>query len=92
MHHQYFCILARDETRYEVDQRILAGPRACKRDVQPESVSSSCVFQAKYREASKKQASTALYHQLPETMETKHAKEASLLQSQVQTLMYATVR
>ena len=45
-----------------------------------------CVFQAKYKEASKKQASTPLYHRLPETLETQHAKEASQLQSQVNTL------
>lgn len=39
--------------------------------------------QSKYREASKKEAKTCLYHQLPETLETRHAKEASELQSQV---------
>lgn len=49
----------------------------------PESDSSSFILQVKYREASRKQASAALYHQLPETMETQHAKEASQLQSQV---------
>lgn len=43
------------------------------------------VFQAKYKEASKRQASTSLYHRLPETLETQHAKEASQLQSQVRT-------
>lgn len=53
-----------------------------KHDV-PESDSSSFIVQVKYREASKKQASTALYHLLPETLETQHAKEASQLQSQV---------
>lgn len=44
-----------------------------------------CVFQTKYKEASKKQTSTSLYHRLPETLETQHAKEASQLQSQVRT-------
>lgn len=48
-----------------------------------ESVKVECV-QIKYREAGKKQASTSLYQQLPETLETRHAKEASQLQSQVQ--------
>lgn len=42
-------------------------------------------FQTKYKEASKKQTSTPLYHRLPETLETQHAKEASQLQSQVRT-------
>lgn len=52
-------------------------------------MSSRCVFQVKYKEAGKKQASTALYHQLPETMETQHAKEASQLQSQVHTVHHS---
>lgn len=43
----------------------------------------NCVFQAKYKKASKKDTSTSLYHRLPETLETQHAKEASQLQSQV---------
>uniref|UniRef100_A0A3B3BH11 Nebulin n=1 Tax=Oryzias melastigma TaxID=30732 RepID=A0A3B3BH11_ORYME len=37
---------------------------------------------AKYKEASKKEESSCLYHQLPETLETLHAKEATDLQSQ----------
>lgn len=40
-------------------------------------------LQAKYKEASKKEANSCLYHQLPETLETQHAKEATELQSQV---------
>ena len=47
---------------------------------------SRAVFQAKYKEAGKKQASSSLYHQLPETLETKHAKEAYELRSQVRSL------
>uniref|UniRef100_A0AAZ1XL92 Nebulette n=1 Tax=Oreochromis aureus TaxID=47969 RepID=A0AAZ1XL92_OREAU len=42
----------------------------------------NCVFQAKYKKASKKETSASLYHRLPETLETQHAKEASQLQSQ----------
>lgn len=40
-------------------------------------------LKAKYKEDSKKQSSASLYHQLPETLETQHAKEAALLQNQV---------
>lgn len=43
------------------------------------------VFQTKYKEAGKKEASTSLYSTLPETLETQHAKEASQLQSEVRT-------
>lgn len=39
--------------------------------------------QAKYKDAAKKEASSCEYHQLPETLETQHAKEASQLQSEV---------
>ena len=41
------------------------------------------LFQAKYKEAGKKEASTSLYHLLPETLETQHAKEATELLSEV---------
>lgn len=37
----------------------------------------------KYREAGKRAASSCLYAKLPETLATRHAKEASQLQSQV---------
>lgn len=47
-----------------------------------------CFLQAKYKEASRKEASSCLYHQLPETLETLHAKEATELQSQVHTLSH----
>lgn len=40
-------------------------------------------FQAKYKDAAKKEASSCEYHQLPETLETQHAKEASQMQSEV---------
>lgn len=40
-------------------------------------------LQIKYREAGKQAASSCLYSKLPETMDTRHAKEASQLQSQV---------
>ena len=42
-----------------------------------------CAFQAKYKEAGKKEASSSLYHLLPETLDTQHAKEAYQLQSEV---------
>ena len=42
-----------------------------------------CVFKAKYKEAGKKEASNSLYHLLPETLDTQHAKEAYQLQSEV---------
>lgn len=41
--------------------------------------------QAKYKDAAKKEASSCEYHQLAETLETQHAKEASELQSEVPT-------
>lgn len=41
------------------------------------------LVQVKYKEAGKKQTPASLYHRLPETLETQHAKEASQLQSQV---------
>lgn len=47
-----------------------------------------CFLQSKYKEASRKEASSCLYHQLPETLETLHAKEATELQSQVHTLSH----
>lgn len=50
-----------------------------------------CFLQVKYQEASRKQAAAALYHQLPETLETQHAKEASQLQSQVAPLQQAVL-
>lgn len=40
-------------------------------------------WQAKYRAAGRKEASSCLYSTLPETPDTRHAKEASELQSQV---------
>lgn len=40
-------------------------------------------LQIKYREAGKRAASSCLYSKLPETLDTRHAKEASQLQSQV---------
>lgn len=49
-------------------------------------------FQAKYKEASRKEASSCLYHQLPETLETLHAKEATELQSQVHKHLHAEDR
>ncbi|KAI4881786.1 hypothetical protein NFI96_011480 [Prochilodus magdalenae] len=45
-------------------------------------VVSGMVLTAKYKEASKKQAPSSVYSQLPETPETKHAKEVSQLQSE----------
>lgn len=44
------------------------------------------VCQAKYRQAAKEQSASSLYSKLPETLETKHAKEASELQSEVRQL------
>ena len=46
----------------------------------------SSLFQAKYKEESLKEASDSLYHLLPETLETQHAREASDLQSEVHRL------
>lgn len=46
--------------------------------------------QVKYKEAGKKEASSALYHQLPETAETLHAKQLSELHSQVTTSFMLT--
>ena len=43
------------------------------------------MFQSKYKEEGKKEASISLYSLLPETMETQHAKEASELRSEVHT-------
>lgn len=40
-------------------------------------------LQIKYREAGKRAASSCLFSKLPETLATRHAKEASQLQSQV---------
>lgn len=40
-------------------------------------------FQIKYKQAGKQQAEVSLFSKLPETLDTKHAKEASKLQSQV---------
>lgn len=40
-------------------------------------------FQAKYKEAGRKEACSSLYSKLPQTLDTLHAKEASQLQSQV---------
>lgn len=43
-----------------------------------------CVFlQVKYKEAGKREASSALYHRLPETLETQRVKEVTELQSEV---------
>lgn len=42
-------------------------------------------LQVKYKEAGKKEASSSLYHQLPETLETQHVKEVTELQSKVHT-------
>lgn len=42
-------------------------------------------LQVKYKEAGKKEASSSLYHQLPETLETQHVKEVTELQSEVHT-------
>ena len=44
------------------------------------------MFQSKYKEEGKKEASMSLYSILPETPETQHAREASELQSEVVTL------
>lgn len=41
--------------------------------------------QSRYREAGRKEAEVSLFHQLPETLQTLHAREASRLQSQVHT-------
>lgn len=50
----------------------------------PRSTAAGCdSSQAKYRDAAKKEASSCEYHQLAETLETLHAKEASQLQSEV---------
>lgn len=45
------------------------------------------LFQVKYKEAGKKEVSSSLYSKLPETLETKHAKDVSQLQSQVPHLL-----
>lgn len=37
----------------------------------------------KYKEAGRKEASSSLYHRLPETLETQRVKEVTALQSQV---------
>lgn len=50
------------------------------------------VCQTKYKEAGKKQASSSLYHQLPETLETKHAKEAYQLRSEVSSQTHSAMR
>ena len=44
------------------------------------------VFQVKYKEGGLKEASDSLYHLLPETLDTQHAREASQLQSEVHRL------
>lgn len=41
------------------------------------------VFQNKYKEAGKKELVRSLYSQLPETKETRHAKELTQLYSEV---------
>lgn len=41
------------------------------------------VCQLKYRQAARQQAAAALYSKLPETLETKHAKQVTELQSEV---------
>lgn len=41
------------------------------------------MLQIKYRETGKQVASSCLYSKLPQTLDTRHAKEASQLQSQV---------
>lgn len=41
------------------------------------------LFQVKYKEEGKKQASTSLYSQLPETAEIQFAKQMSEMQSEV---------
>lgn len=40
-------------------------------------------LQVKYKQAGRQQAEASLFSKLPETLETKHAREASQLQSQV---------
>lgn len=42
-------------------------------------------LQVKYKEAVKKEASSCLYHRLPETLETQRVKEVTELQSEVHT-------
>lgn len=41
------------------------------------------MFQSKYRESAKKESGTSLYHTLPETKDTQHAREAAEIQSEV---------
>lgn len=41
------------------------------------------LHQVKYKQAAKEQTALALYSRLPETLETKHAKEVTELQSEV---------
>lgn len=41
------------------------------------------MFQSKYRESAKKESGTSLYHTLPETKDTQHAREATEIQSEV---------
>lgn len=48
------------------------------------------LFQSKYKEEGKKEASMSLYSVLPETPEIQHAREASELRSEV--LMSVSVR
>lgn len=43
------------------------------------------LFQRKYKEAGKKGVASSVYCTLPETLETRHAKEASQLHSEVNT-------
>uniref|UniRef100_A0A3B4XCZ2 Nebulette n=1 Tax=Seriola lalandi dorsalis TaxID=1841481 RepID=A0A3B4XCZ2_SERLL len=50
-----------------------------------------CVCQVKYKQAGKQQAASSLYSKLPETLETKHAKEATELQSEVSVHLHLSV-
>lgn len=49
----------------------------------PSEISSLNCVQVKYRESGKKEAGSALYHLLPETADTQHAKHMSEIQSEV---------
>ncbi len=41
------------------------------------------MFQSKYRESGKKENSTSLYNTLPETKDTRHARDAAEILSEV---------
>uniref|UniRef100_A0A3B3BIM4 Nebulette n=1 Tax=Oryzias melastigma TaxID=30732 RepID=A0A3B3BIM4_ORYME len=61
---------------------MLSEVRLCTELLFPSSFRLNILF-IKYKEAGKREALNCLYSKLPETLETRHAKEVSQLQSQV---------